>query len=251
MNGKYFIGLILILAAASCNVSRYLPPGEKLYNGASIVVEKNPDVKESEKELIKYLKQAVRPRSNKFILGQPYKVWWWYIIGESKKEKGLRPFLRRKLGEAPILSSSVNAKNTAENMQSFMENTGYFHTTVRGDTVNSGSYTKAIYTATVQPQYHIKSITWINDSSSLLKLLEDHQKRRGILKIGDPYTLSNISAERDGLDLYLKNRGYYYFNPDYLMAYADSTIGNREVDLYLNLKKNIPGINQIPFLWLD
>jgi outer membrane protein assembly factor BamA len=240
MKGTYFIALFFILAASSCSVRRFLPPGEKLYRGSDVIVQKNPEEKKTTKQLKKFLKQAVSPRRNKFLLGQPYKVWWWYVIGEPKNEKGLRPFLRRKLGEAPVLSSRVNATVTAENMQAFMENSGYFHTTVQGDTVNKGYFTEARYTAQVQPQYHIKSITWVSDSSDLLKLLEARQKRRGILKVGEPYRLSDISAERDQLDLYLKTRGYYYFNPDYLMAYADSTVGNRQVDLYLNVKKSIP-----------
>ena len=246
MKRIYFIGLLLIFAVSSCSVRRFLPAAEKLYKGSTIIVQKNPDVKQTNRKLKKHLKQAVSPRRNKFLFGQPYKVWWWYVIGESKSEKGLRPFLRKKLGEAPVLSSRVNAVVTAENMQAFMENTGYFHTTVQGDTVNSGYFTKAIYTAQVQPQYHIKSITWVSDSSNLLKLLEQRQKR-GILKVGQPYRLSDISAERDQLDLYLKTKGYYYFNPDYLMAYADSTIGNKGVALYLNLKKTIPEQAKHPY----
>jgi outer membrane protein insertion porin family len=238
----YFTGIILLMIASGCSVSRFLPPEEKLYKGSLITIEKNTDVKQTTKQLKKQLKMAVTPRRNKFLLGQPYKVWWWYVIGEPKAKKngkGLRAFLRKKLGEPPVLSSRVNAATTAENMQQFMENTGYFHTTVKGDTVNKGYFTKAIYTAQVQPQYYIKSITWVSDSSALLKLLEQRQKR-GILKKGKPYRLSDISAERDQLDLFVKTKGYYYFNPDYLMAYADTTIGNREVALYFNVKKNTP-----------
>ena len=246
MKGKYFIGLLLLFTASSCGVRRFLPPGEKLYNGSDIIVQKNPDVKQTSKQLKKYMKQAVSPRRNKFLFGQPYKVWWWYVIGEPKNERGLKPFLRRKLGEEPVLSSRVNAVVTAENIQAFMENSGYFHTTVQGDTVNKGYFTKAIYTAQVQPQYRIKSITWVSDSSDLLKLLEERQKD-GILKVGQPYRLSDISAERDLLDLYLKTKGYYYFSPDYLMAYADSTVGNRQVDLYLNVKKTTPEAAKHPY----
>lgn len=238
--------MVLLVAASSCSVRRFLPPGEKLYKGSTIVVQKNPEVKQTNKQLKKHLKQAVSPRRNKFLLGQPYKVWWWYVIGESKNERGLKPFLRKKLGEAPVLSSKVNAVVTAENMQSFMENTGYFHTTVQGDTVNISYFTEAIYTVQVQPQYHLKSITWVSDSTALLKLLEARQKR-GILKVGQPYSLSNISSERDQLDLYLKTKGYYYFSPDYLMAYADSTIGNRQIDLYLNVKKTTPDAAMHPY----
>ncbi len=247
MKGTYLIMVILMLTASSCSVRRFLPPGEKLYKGAEIIVEKNPEEKKTTKQLKKYIRQAVSPKRNKFFLGQPYKVWWWYVIGEPKSEKGLRPFLRGRLGEPPVLSSRVNAVVTAENMQSFMENSGYFHTTVQGDTVNKSYFTTAVYTAKVQPQYHIKSITWVSDSSALLKLLEERQKTRGILKVGQPYRLSDISAERDQLDMYLKTRGYYFFNPDYLMAYTDSTIGNRQVDLFLNVKKTTPEAAKFPY----
>jgi outer membrane protein insertion porin family len=247
----YCILSVVMLLVSSCSVSRFLPPGEKLYKGATINVKKNPETKTSTKKLKKQLKLAVTPQRNKFLLGQPYKVWWWYVIGEpgpKNNGKGLKAFLRKKLGEPPVLSTRVNAKVTAENMQSFMENTGYFHTTVQGDTANSGYFTKAIYTAQVQPQYNIKTITWVSDSSALLKLLERRQKRKNaIVKVGQPYRLSDISAERDALDLFLKTRGYYYFNPDYLMAYADSTIGKREVDLYFNVKKNIPKQAKFPY----
>ncbi len=246
MKAKYFIGLIFLLAATSCSVRRFLPAGEKLYRGSDIIVQKNPEEKKTSKQLKKFMKQAVSPRRNKFLFGQPYKVWWWYVIGESNNERGLKPFLRRKLGEEPVLSSKVNATVTAENMQAFMENSGYFHTTVQGDTVNKGYFTEAIYTAQVQPQYHIKSITWVSDSSALLKLLEERQKR-GILKVGAPYRLSDISTERDQLDLFLKTRGYYFFSPDYLMAYADSTVGKREVEILLNLKKTTPQAARVPY----
>lgn len=237
---------IVLLTISSCSVKKYLPKGERLYKGASIKVERQKNVKASAKSLKKQLKLAVKPKPNKFILGQPYKVWWWYVIGEPKRPKGLKAFLRNKLGEPPVLSSKVNAKVTAENMQSFLENIGYFHSVVTGDTVNKSYFTEAKYKANVFPQYRIKSVQWVSDSSDLMKLLIARQ-RRGILKPGIPYRLSDIQAERDRLDLIVKTRGYYFFNPDYIMAYADSTIGNNEVDLFLNIKKSAPDIAKHPF----
>jgi len=237
---------LLALAASSCSVGKYLPPGEKLYRGATVKVERQKDVKTSERTLRKQLKQAVRPKTNKFILGQPYKVWWWYVIGEPKSEKGFKAFLRNKLGEPPVLSNRVNATVTAENMKAYLENIGYFHSKVTGDTANSGYFTKAIYKANVYPQHTFRNITWVNDSSALLKELSrgyDSTKRkrsRSLLKPGMPYRLSDIQAERERLDLKLKTKGYYYFNPDFIMTYADSTIGNYQVDLFLNIKTTTP-----------
>jgi outer membrane protein insertion porin family len=229
----------ILLYASGCSVRRYLPAGEKLYRGATVKVKKEPEVKGSVHSLKKQLVSTARPTPNKFLLGQPYKVWWWYVIGEPKKEKGLRAWLRKTLGEAPILNTRVNAPVIAEDMQAFMENIGYFHTTVTGDTASKGYLVKAIYYADVHPQYTIQNITWVNDSSVLLRQL-DSFKRETILKSGNPYNLNDIEAERSRLDLELKQKGYYFFNPDYIMAYADSTIGNHKVNLYLNVKKIIP-----------
>lgn len=240
--------LFLLAIISSCSVQKYLPPGEKLYKGYTVKVDKNAATTTSVKSLKSTLGLAAKPKKNSFFLGQPYRVWFWYKIGEPKREKGFRAFLRNRLGQAPVLSSRINAKATAENMQSLMENLGYFHTTVQGDTTNEGGYfMKAHYTAQVQPRYTIRKIEWVKDSSALLKLLENNSTRAGLLKPGNPYTLSDITAERDRLDLVLKQRGYYYFNPDYLMAYADSTVGDRKVDLYMNIKKVTPENAKHPY----
>ena len=133
-------------------------------------------------------------------------------------------------------------------MESLMANRGYFFTTVTGDTTNTGRYfTKANYHAYVQPRYFLDSIEWIKDSTPLMKLLESDFNRRGTIKKGDPYTLSGITAERERLDLYLKTKGYYFFNPDYLMAYADTTVGKRKVHLFLNIKKMTPEDARYPY----
>lgn len=232
--------VVFCCLASSCNVGKYLPAGEKLYRGSTVKVQKQKDVKASEKSLRKQLQLAVRPKPNKFILGQPYKVWWWYVIGEPKRPKGFKAFLRDKLGEPPVLSSRVNTKVTAENMKAYLDNIGYFHSTVTGDTTNNGYFTKAVYSASVFPQHTIRNITWVNDSSALLKELDVKRKRKSLLKSGMAYRLSDIEAERERLDIRLKTVGYYYFNPNYIMAYVDSTIGNYQVDLFFNIKNTTP-----------
>ena len=239
--------LFLLVLMAGCNVAKHLPPGETLYRGATVKVTKQPDVKASEKSLRSQLKAAARPKPNKFLFGQPYKVWWYYFIGEPKRPKGFKAFLRNKLGEPPVLSSRVNTKVTAENMNAYLDNIGYFHSTVTGDTTVKGYFTTAIYSANVFPQHTIRNISWVNDSSALLKELDTKRKRRSLLKPGMPYRLSDIQAERERLDLRVKTKGYYNFNSDYIMAYVDSTIGNYKVDLFFNLKNTTPEIAKHPF----
>lgn len=244
----YLSVFVVLIAVASCSVRRHIPPDERIYKGHKIKLEKHSEVKRSNKKLKKDIAIAITPRPNKFFLGHPWKVWWWYKIGPPKREKGLKAFLRNRLGEPPVFSSRVNAPNTAENIEGRLENLGYFHSTAQGDTVNKSYFTTAHYKVQVQPQYHISAITWVSDSTPVMKQLQRVQeRRRSLLKVGKPYNLDEIAAERDRLDVALKNRGYYYFNPDYLMAYADSTVGDRGVHLYLNLKQNTPNYVRQPY----
>ncbi|MEO6734123.1 MAG: BamA/TamA family outer membrane protein [Ferruginibacter sp.] len=236
-NTLYYI--IVLLAITSCSVRRYLPEGERLYKGAVIKIEREEGVKSSSRYIRKQLELALKPRGSKLFFGRAYKVWWWYVIGEPKHPNGIRAFFRNKLGEPPILSSKVNAKVTAENMQAFLANRGYFHSVVTGDTINQEYFTTALYTAKVFPQYTIKNISWVDDSSALIKLLRTRQQG-GILKEGNGYRLSDIEAETDRLDSYVKTMGYYNFRPSYIMAYVDSTIGNNQVDIFLNVKRSAP-----------
>ncbi len=92
---KVFYILICITTVTSCSVKRFLPPGEKLYRGATIKVEKIGNVKGTTGQLATKLKLAVKPRTNKFLFNQPYKVWWWYKLGPldpEKENKGFRSF---------------------------------------------------------------------------------------------------------------------------------------------------------------
>ncbi len=55
-----------------------------------------------------------------------------------------------------------------------------------------------------------------------------------------PYNLDVIKNERIRIDTRLKQRGYYYFNPDDLLIRADSMVGDHQVDMTLIVKKSTP-----------
>lgn len=102
MNKHILYISFILFATSSCSVKKYLPAGEKLYRGAIVNVKKGKDVKTSKGTLTKQLKAVTRPATNKFILGQPYKVWWWYMIGEPKRPTGLKAWFRKKWANHPF-----------------------------------------------------------------------------------------------------------------------------------------------------
>lgn len=64
--------------------------------------------------------------------------------------------------------------------------------------------------------------------------------RRSLLKVGNPYDLDVIKAERERIDARLKEKGYFYFNPDYILAKVDSSKGDHEVKIRLVIKDDTP-----------
>ena len=63
---------------------------------------------------------------------------------------------------------------------------------------------------------------------------------QSLLKTNDPFDLQVITAERQRIDNHLKENGFYFFNPEFLLIKADTTIGNNKVDLFVTVKPAIP-----------
>jgi len=230
------IGIILSMA---CNETKYLGPGQYLYTGAKVELKSTEKLSKKRKsELKDQLEDLVRPKPNSKILGVRFKLWV-YNITDTPKRKGLRNWLKNKLGEAPVIASmSVFQKNQAV-LQNRLENRGFFQDTVILDTIAKDRKMSARYTAQLGPEYTFRNITYQADSTPL-GIQIDSAKRRSLLKKGNPYDLDVIKNERDRIDRRLKQRGYYYFNPDYVLMVADSTVGNHKVDVKVVVKRSAP-----------
>jgi outer membrane protein insertion porin family len=238
--------LVLILFTASCNVTKHLPEGEKLFDGATVKV--NEENKKIRNELKSELGALVRPGTNKKIFGFRYKLYFYYVAGEPKG-KGLRKFIREKLGEEPVLASQANLEKNRIVLENRMQNRGFFHASVTGDTIVSEKKktVKFSFEATTGPQYKINEINFPPDTTEAISKEIVRSKRRTLLKPGNAYDLDMIKAEHGRIDLWLKNRGYYYFNPGYLLTRVDSGLGDHKVDMYVKLKEVTPDNDKQPY----
>ena len=60
-----------------------------------------------------------------------------------------------------------------------------------------------------------------------------------------------IKNERTRVDANLKENGYFYFGPDYLIADVDSTIGNHKVNIDMSVKPETPPYARLPYYIKD
>lgn len=243
---RYIIGFMLFVFITSCSVKNKLPKGAYLYNGAKVTVVKTPDNKSKKKPIGKSLEKIAAPVRNKMILGFPYKVAIWYAVGETKKQSGFKYWLRNRLGEAPVLSPTVDIESNATNMQAYLENRGFFKSTVASSKKVKGYKMTALYTAKVPRPYDVDSIKWVLDSAELGKALSKLRSKGSFVKQGGQFDLENIRAERNRVDLFLKRKGFYYFSPDFIKSYVDSGNGNHKLNIFFTVKKDIPLVARFP-----
>ncbi len=229
--------------ACACSNTKYLPAGESLYTGSKVTVKTSGSTEKKSKNIASDFNDLTRPRANKSILGLRIKLWMYNIAGHPKKETSLRGKLKYKLGEPPVMLSDVNLEHSTKVLESNLQNQGFFQATVKGDTIVKNKRAKAVYTAEAGYQYKIKEVSFDKDSSLLPKNIA-LSAENSFLTPGKPYDLGVIQAERNRIDGYLKEHGFYYFNPDFIYVTVDSSIGNHEVNLYVNTKPIIPAASK-------
>ena len=188
----------------------------------------------------------VRPKPNSTILGLRPKLFVYNLAGTPKKEKGLRYWLKTKVGEAPVLYSQVDLVYNKSVLQNFAENSGYFNTKTAADSTRRGKKATAEYIVKPGKQYKIKEVKFPTDSSIISIAVRD-TKRRSLLKNEEGYSLDAIKEERIRIDARLKEKGFFYFNPDYLKVQVDSTVADHQVDLIVKVKEEAPKLAETPY----
>ena len=247
MKQKWIILLLFsILFVTSCSNTRFLPEGEYLYIGGKVKIENKEISKKERKALQSQLAKLIRPKPNKKFFGLRPKLFIYNMVDSVKKEKGFKYWLKNKVGEAPVLFSQVDLEFNKNVLQNFAENNGYFNAESTADSTRFDKKIQANYTVDPKKQFKIRNIQFPSDSSDISKAIRTTQSR-SLLKIGDGYSLDKIKEERNRIDTRIKERGFFYFNSDYLMVQVDSTVAKQEVDMILKVKDITPKLSKTPF----
>ncbi len=235
----YAITCSMLLGSWACSNTRYLPAGEALYVGPEVKLN-GPKLKKKQRKALKSEMLALaRPKPNSAILGLRIKLYAYNIAGNPKKKNSPAAWLKRKFGEPPVLLSDVNLDKNVQILDNNLENKGFFQVDVKGDTVVKKMRATALYSIQTNEQYTINQVKFQADSTELTAAI-DTIRQYSFLKPGKPFNLEVIKAERLRIDGYLKENGFYYFNPDYLIIRTDSTVGNHQVNLYVDVKGGTP-----------
>ncbi len=233
----YFSCLLLFTLQFSCSTTKGLESGEYLYTGSRVEFDTSA-TKETIKTMGTRLETLFAPSPNRKILGLPMRLYW-YNFFYTEKERGFGRSVQKLFGESPVLYDPETADKVNQLMENRLFNNGYFEPTVSIQLDTNKQKAVVEYQVRPGPQYTIRSFAY-EISDTLMGQVISPYFNTALIRLGDPYRLDVLKAERERITLQLKKQGFFFFEPDYLSFSADTTLGNHEVDLRMHLKENAP-----------
>ncbi|MCH8555695.1 MAG: hypothetical protein LAT76_11090, partial [Schleiferiaceae bacterium] len=214
-----FLGfLVVVMLLGSCSTTRRISDNEKLLQKNEISLNRRNFDRE---ELSNILKQ----RPNGRILGLPMSL---YVYNWGRKNKS--GFFTR-IGEPPVLFDSIAAQRSLSQMLIYLESKGYFNAT--GELFIDSTHPKKViarYEFQIGEPYRIGDISWDIHSPQLRNLVGINRMGT-LLKSGERYDVGILDQERERLTKLFRDFGYYDFPRDLIRFEADSTVGQKRIDL--------------------
>ncbi|MFO7722766.1 MAG: BamA/TamA family outer membrane protein [Bacteroidales bacterium] len=227
--------ILVCLVIGGCSSTSHLPGGDKLYKGAEVRVV-STEIRNTRK-VRAIASDAVRDQPNQKFLGMRTGLWLYRTVGDEPDTR-FGKWLKSK-GEPPVVIGEISPDITAANIDANLFNAGYFHSLTVPEVVTKKRSAKVVYTSHVSKPYAIGSFTVAIPDTQIARLI--HSVRHDAhVKPGKDFSLALLKIERERVDELLKNNGYFFFDPDYLLFKADSSGADHLVDLILTLKDSIP-----------
>lgn len=250
INGTYrklfpFV-LILLSGMYSCSVRKYIPQDETLFTGSEIITVPETKIKNFT-GLKRELELALKPEPNSKILGMRPGLYFHYKA-QRKKPGFIIKWLNKKFGEEPVYFSDVDPMKIRDLILNRVENHGFFYSTVTFAVDSTSNYARIRFRAELPAPYVLENYRLDTDSLPIYKDIEATLSETAISK-GDRFDLDLIKFERVRIDNALKQKGYFNFNPDFLIFEADTNqYDNKRFDLFLRLKRKVPSMALIPYV---
>lgn len=232
----YFLAVLVL---ASCSAKKFLPEGELYFAGHEFEYQDSvyivPDSVKND------LVDELKPKPNGKIFASRPGVWLYNVVDEPKKDKGLKYTLKYKWGEEPVYLSDVDLDRNQSFVSGYLANNGFFNATTDVRIDSSKYEAKVIYEVKEKRPYKIDTL--ILDIADDFKKVEAYLTsglKKSQLKPGTTYSQEGLENERQRLSNYLRTQGYYYFQPEYLLFLADSSLNSHKVMLHLTVKETTP-----------
>lgn len=222
----YFLPAFLLMSFLySCNPTKYVPASETILRKNEININKQ---QVSKSDLTPYIKQ----QPNKKIFGSRFYLGL-YNLSNINKTRWPHNWLR-EIGEPPVIFNPDEARQTTDQIKTYVASKGYFDGKVADSTKTENRETTVFYNVDLLPAYTIRNINFeITDPD--IRTLFYFDSVNCLIKRGKAYDEDILASERTRFERFIRDRGFYAFSSEYISFQIDSTIGNRQVNIFYNI----------------
>ncbi len=249
-----FTAVMAVLMAASCSTTRRIPDDEILYTGVKGITIAPSDSMKVPAAMASSIKSAVDVAPNNYwkLVGwrYPFPLGLWVYNNWPNPKSGFRHWLYEKLVEEPVLVSDVRPEVRTHMIEQILDNNGYFRGTATYNLVQGKNRKKAKihYDVVPGPGYPIRNIRLLPDTTALGALIDSLARKDSYLTAVRPrYSTDSLSVARTRITNSLRNRGYYFFRPEFIEYLADSIANPGEIELKMMLASNTPKFALNPY----
>ena len=229
----------------ACSTTRRIPDDELLYNGLK-KVEFTEDSVKVPSALESSIRSAVDvPPNNYWKMlhwHYPFPLGLWVYNNWSNPPSGLKHWLYEKLVAEPVLVSDVRPEVRTRMIDEILDNNGYFRGAATYELVKGRNPKKAKirYTITPGPAYPMEVVELLPDTTALNHMIDSLVRRDPYLTSTMRYSTDSLNIARTRITNSLRNRGYYFFRPDYIEYLADSIAQPGRILMKIMLAANTP-----------
>lgn len=161
------------------------------------------------------------------------------ILGVFRFHLGMYNLLHKRnknFGEPPVVYDSLLTQKSLKQFGIYLNNKGYFHHSVSASTKQHGNKIKLFYEIKPGTPYIINELKYEFQDPSIGGYVL-YKKENSLIKKGDNFDVDVLDKERERIKKVLKERGYYLFSNNDIKYKVDTTVGDNNVNIILDVLK--------------
>jgi outer membrane translocation and assembly module TamA len=252
---KILLTILAIATMASCSTTSRLAEGEVLYTGVKKLKYNELDSAKIEGGVKDQIFTVINVKPNNPLYSPyyrtPFPIGLWVYNHWDENAKGLKGWLYKKLVAKPVLISRVRPQTRVKMIDQILHDNGYFDSSSSYELLydkKNPKKAKIDYQVNVKPPYTLGNISYLEDDSEQNHIIDSVAINNEYFKTGNRYCADSLNSVRINIANELRNRGYYYFRPEYIEYLADSVTRKRTINMQMIKAADVPNQASTRFL---
>lgn len=245
-NSYQLLLIICVVICTSCSTTKNLPRTEQLYTGIKKIEMVNEDKSKEGDDAMAEIESAISFPPNNSLFGSstmrvPLPIGLWVYNALVNRHGKFNKWLFKAFAAKPVYISTVNPEVRTRVAANILKEHGYFNGITDYEVITNpkdSMKTEISYRIEMNEPYIYDSIRYRRFRHRADTLMKQTENQRLLYK-GDQFNVIRLEQERQRIASLMRDNGYYYFRPDYIVYEADSTLAPQKVSLRMQLKEGL------------